>query len=83
MKDAKKYCDDKGYDFVWFCKDVEQVYIGKKVNDSQKKDVAAKFKEHKQIKEVDVKKLNAENYRINTSNIMTVLNRHQELIRKD
>lgn len=83
LKDAKKYCDDKGYDFVWFCKDVEQVYIGKKVNDSQKKDVAAKFKEHKQIKEVDVKKLNAENYRINTSNIMTVLNRHQELIRKD
>ena len=37
LEDAKKYCDDKGYDFVWFCKDVEQVYIGKKVDDSQKK----------------------------------------------
>ena len=32
LKTVKKYCDDRGYDFIWFCKDVEQVYIGKRVD---------------------------------------------------
>ena len=25
LEDAEKFCKDKGYEFVWFCKDVEQV----------------------------------------------------------
>ncbi|MFQ9153025.1 MAG: hypothetical protein ACLR6B_17700 [Blautia sp.] len=37
LEDAEKFCKDKGYEFVWFCKDVEQVYIGKRVADMQKK----------------------------------------------
>ena len=32
LGEAKKYCDGLGYEFVWFCKDVEQVYIGRKEN---------------------------------------------------
>ncbi len=34
LKEAKNYCDNMQYEFVWFCKDVEQVYIGKKIADS-------------------------------------------------
>lgn len=37
LKEAKKYCDDKCYEFVWFCKDVERVYLDKKVDDGLKK----------------------------------------------
>lgn len=37
LKTVRKYCDDKGYDFIWFCKDVEQVYLGKKMDNSQKR----------------------------------------------
>lgn len=37
LKTVKKYCDDRGYDFIWFCKDVEQVYIGKRVDNSKKR----------------------------------------------
>lgn len=37
LKEAKKYCDDKCYEFVWFCKDVEMVYLDKKVDDGRKK----------------------------------------------
>lgn len=46
-------CDDNNYDFVWFCKDVEQVYIGKKVDDSKKNKEAAMFKAKKLITKVD------------------------------
>lgn len=73
---AKYYCDQNGYDFIWFCKDVERVYLGKKVDDNQKKREAAVFKEKKLINTVDENKLSAKNYRTNTSNIMTVLGKY-------
>lgn len=82
LEDAKKYCDGKEYDFIWFYKDIEQVYIGRKVDDSQKKKEAAAFKAKKLIANVDAKRLSADNYRINTSNIMNVLDQYQELMRK-
>ena len=44
LEEAKKYCARAGYEFVWFCKDVEQVYIGRKVDDGKKKKEAAIFK---------------------------------------
>ena len=69
--------------FVWFCKDVERVYIDKKVDDSQKKKEATTFKAKKLITKVDTKRLSVDNYRTNTSNIMNVLDRHQELARKN
>ena len=82
LEEAKKYCDEHEYDFVWFCKAVEQVYIGKKVDDSQKKKEAATFKAKKQINSIDSKKLLMKNYRNNTSNIMNVLDGYSELTRK-
>jgi hypothetical protein len=82
LKTVKKYCDDRGYDFIWFCKDVEQVYIGKRVDKSQKKNESTKFKKNNLITKVDVHRLSGRDYRIKTSNIMTVLDSYQELKRK-
>ena len=82
LEEVRKYCAGAGYEFVWFCKDVEQVYIGKKVADSQKGKEAARFKTRKQISTVDSKKLLMEEYQSNTSNIMRVLDQYPELIRK-
>ena len=82
LENARQYCNEYGYDFVWFCKDVEQVYIGKKVDDSQKTKESAVFKSKKLIVNIDSEKLSVEKYRNNTSNIMSVLNRYPELIRK-
>ena len=53
LREAKQYCDDRGYEFIWFCKDIEQVYIGKKIDDSQKKKEAAAFKARKMIRAVN------------------------------
>lgn len=82
LKTVKKYCDDRGYDFVWFCKDVEQVYLGKKVDNSQKKKESAKFKGNNLITKVNVHSLSGKSYKANTSNIMTVLDGYQELKKK-
>lgn len=75
LANVKSYCDEKGYFFIWFCKDVERVYLGKKVDDSQKKKEAATFKAKKLIDAVDEGKLTVNNYRANTSNILNVIDK--------
>ena len=82
LEEAKKYCDDHKYQFVWFCKDVEQVYIGKKIENHQKKKEAAAFKARKMICAVNAKNLLGDKYRNNTSNILRVLDGYSELERK-
>lgn len=52
------------------------VYIGKKVDDSQKKKESATFKAKKLIDAVDESKLVVNNYRANTSNIMIVIDKY-------
>ena len=76
LANAKHYCVEKEYDFIWFCKDIERVYIGKKVDDSQKKKESATFKAKKSIDAVDESKLVVNNYRANTSNIMIVIDKY-------
>ena len=82
LKNAKQYCDEKDYEFVWFCKDIEQVYIGKKVADNDKKKEAEVFKAKKLIKGVDAKKLSVNKYQINSSNILNILGKYKEFVRK-
>lgn len=76
MTTAKCYCVEKGYDFVWFCKDIERVYLGKKIDDNQKKQESATFKAKKIIDTIDESKLVVNNYRANTSNIMNVISKY-------
>lgn len=76
LGDAKQYCKDKGYDYVWFCKDIEHVYIGERVPDKKKKSVSAGFSVNKRIRNVDTRTLCVDNYRIKSSNIMKVLDTH-------
>ncbi len=82
LKKAKEYCKENGYEFVWFCRDIEQVYIGKQVDNNQKKKEAVTFKSGKLIKKVNVDRLCETNYRVNRSNFMTVLDQFQEFTRK-
>lgn len=76
LESAQQYCSEKGYDFVWFCKDIERVYLGKKVDDSQKKKEAEKFKAKKLIHNIDASKLSVTSYQANTSNIMKILDKY-------
>ena len=69
LEKVRQYCAEQKYDFVWFCKDIERVYTGKKVNAVDKKKKSEEFKKKKQISEVKVDKLSAAEYQENTSNI--------------
>lgn len=82
LNDAKLFCQNAGYEFVWFCKDIEQVYIGKQVDDSMKKKEATNFKASQFIKSVNKKSLSEKLYRIKTSNILNILNGYSVLIQK-
>lgn len=81
LENAKKYCEEKGYDFVWFCKDIEQAFTGERVSNKLKKSTAIKFKQQNQIQEVDKNKLLATAYKNGYSNLMIVLDRVKELSR--
>lgn len=76
ITNAKQYCKKKSWDFVWFCKDIERVYIGKKVPDEEKKAEAAKFKAKKLIESIDKSRLSSNTYKQNTSNIINVLKKY-------
>ena len=76
LKSAQQYCNEQEYDFIWFCKDIESVYLGRKVDDGQKKKESSIFKAKKMIKDVDERKLLASTYRTNTSNIMNILDNY-------
>lgn len=73
LKSTQSFCKKQGYEFVWFCKDIERVYLGRKISDHQKKKEAATFMAKKQIREVREDSLSATSYRADTSNILRIL----------
>ena len=76
LQDIRKFCDEKGFEFIWFCHDVEEVFLGRKVHDSQKVQEAGAFRKRNGINEVSLKKLSEKAYRLCTSNIICVLDKY-------
>lgn len=82
LKTYKKFCDDNGYKFVWFCYDIEMVFIGKSVSDSDKEKESKKFYNTKSL--IDIRKLQngneIEDMHKEKSNIYSVLNEIHKII---
>lgn len=57
LKKAMNFCNKNDFLFVWFCKDIERVYLGKKVVDKEKGKEAIKFKRQKLINNVKIENL--------------------------
>lgn len=72
----QEYCQENGYDFVFFCKDVEDVYLGKRVSDTQKISAIKRFKSEHAIENVEVRHLEREQCQVHCSNIMNVLDKY-------
>ena len=80
---ARQYCLVKNYRFVWFCKDIESVFLGKQVADNQKKREAEAFAQRKQIEQIDIRSLmepgdTIGDYRNKRSNLCNVLDEYLE-----
>ena len=76
LQEVRQYCSRRGCELVWFCKDIESVYLGRKVEDSKKQKEAATFKTKKLIAGVDADRLLMEHYQANTSNLMRILDKY-------
>ena len=68
-----KYCKDNGYDFVFFTKDIEDVYIGRQIEKDEKVKAAEAFTRKKMINIISENALMSEIYKRHTSNILRVL----------
>lgn len=73
LSEAKAYCLKKDYRFVWFCKEIEQVFLHERVPDNEKKKCAEVFQRKHQIEQVDFHCLEANEYQIYKSNLALVL----------
>lgn len=76
LDDIQQFCKGNGYDLIWFCHDVEEVFWGKKIPDSAKVQEADAFRRKKKIEEMSVKGLSSHTMKTCRSNILNVLDKY-------
>ena len=77
----RQHCEANHYEFIFFCKDVEDVYCGNSVSDSQKIPAIKKFKSSHAIEKMKTESLESKQFRSHCSNVLTILD--QYLARKN
>ena len=83
LEKTQEFCNANNYAYVWFCKDIERVYLGKKVEDGHKNREATRFKANKLIDGVKESRLNGKSISHNMSNILRGLDEFEaDLVRK-
>ncbi len=76
LEQIREYCSANGYDFVFFCRDVEDVFCGKRMSDTEKTQAIAKFRSSGGIARIRTDFLGKNRYQIHCSNILTVLDKY-------
>lgn len=72
---AEEYCLNRpNYRLIWFCRDVEDVFLGHRISDKQKTVEVNRFVRNKMIDLINVQNLSVSQYKPNSSNILLVLN---------
>lgn len=64
------------YGMVWFCHDVEEVFLGIKISDSQKVQEAGVFRKKRKIEETRADNLSCSVKRARASNILNILDKY-------
>ena len=57
FEDIVTFCQQNEYDLIWFCHDVEDVYLGRRIPKNEKVQAAERFRKNKGIESIDKKKL--------------------------
>ena len=74
---VQKYCSDNNYDLVWFCKNVENVFLNKEVGQvSSKIEEAKTFARSDSINKIDEWRLSKQRIEYGCSNILCVLDKY-------
>ncbi len=72
-KNIENFCAIKSYNFVWFCKDIEEVFLHKHVSDSDKVSESNKFMRTTGIGEAKREYLHSNSQTPRHSNLLVVL----------
>ena len=76
LSEAKNYCHNQGAKFVWFCRDVENVFLREQVSQGEKTKRAEEFKRRQKVTSIEPQNLMHQSdtrYQTGKSNLMTVL----------
>ena len=71
--EIENFCHQNGYKFIWFCRDVEEVFLHTTVDDSKKKEAVAKFKAENNLGQATQETLSATSMAKKKSNMLLVL----------
>ena len=72
----EKFCKENGYDFVWFCHDIEEVFLGKSVPNSDKTKLAIMYSQSNRVEKLKVEYLNSKTLARGKSNLIIVLEKY-------
>ena len=71
--EEREYCTVNGYKFVWFCHDIEEVFIGKSVTRQDKTKTAILYSQKQGIKGINLQCLKYNTLTKGKSNLLIVL----------
>ena len=80
FEQIERFAMSMDYELVWFCHDVEEVYIGNSIVKDAKKRTSIDFKKKGERVNVDKKKLDCREKRKGCSNVMQVFDKYLKRI---
>ncbi|MEE3487139.1 MAG: hypothetical protein VZT48_03410 [Bulleidia sp.] len=72
------FCNEHQYELVWFCRDIEEVFVGKRISNTEKKSCAHSFRTGNRVSSLKPTDFQAEQPSIGRSNLSIILNRYFE-----
>lgn len=78
FRDIRQFCEEREYELIWFCHDVEEVFVGQSISDSQKVKAAKAFRNNKDIEKLSRERLSEKEPKSCASNILRVLDLYLE-----
>ncbi len=76
LNKVEAYTRDNGYELVWFCHDVEEVFLGKRIPDCEKVREASAYARKHLIDKVQKSNLKSDSKTKFKSNIMIILDKY-------
>lgn len=73
---VRLYCNEKEYDLVWFCSDIEEVCLGSSVLDGMKVKEAKAFRRKNMVEKIETKKIEESKPLKGRSNILVILDKY-------
>lgn len=78
-KQIEEFCKQHNYDLVWFCKNIEEVLLGRSVSNSEKLKESQKFLTNiRKFEVIELKFKQNEQPKVKTSNLLYIFDKYLE-----